>query len=169
VVTATASGKTLCYNLPILEHQLQEPGAKALYLYPTKALAQDQSAWLVALTGSGRHGFKCGTYDGDTPSSTRSALRDRADLILTNPDMLHSGILPSHAKWSHFFEKLRFVVIERSAHVSSAFSARMSPMFCAASIAYASNTAASRSLFVLRQPSPIRRNCANACVALLST
>jgi DEAD/DEAH box helicase domain-containing protein len=112
VVTATASGKTLCYNLPILEHRLQEPGAKASISIPTKALAQDQLRGLLRLQEAGDMAFKCGTYDGDTPSSTRSALRDRADLILTNPDMLHSGILPSHAKWSHFFEKLRFVVID---------------------------------------------------------
>jgi DEAD/DEAH box helicase domain-containing protein len=112
VVTATASGKTLCYNLPILERRLNEVGAKALYLYPTKALAQDQLRGLLRLQEAGDMHFKCGTYDGDTPSSTRSALRDRADLILTNPDMLHAGILPSHAKWAHFWEKLRFVVID---------------------------------------------------------
>ncbi len=112
VVTSTASGKTLCYHLPILERRLEEIGAKALYLYPTKALAQDQLRGLLRLQEAGDMGFKCGTYDGDTPSSTRSALRDRADMILTNPDMLHAGILPTHARWAHFFEQLRFVVID---------------------------------------------------------
>jgi DEAD/DEAH box helicase domain-containing protein len=112
VVTGTASGKTLCYHLPILEKRLAEPGAKALYLYPTKALAQDQLRGLLRLQDAGDMHFKCGTYDGDTPSSQRSALRDRADFILTNPDMLHAGILPQHAKWAHFFEQLRFVVID---------------------------------------------------------
>lgn len=112
VVTATASGKTLCYHLPILERRLEEIGAKALYLYPTKALAQDQLRGLLRLQEAGEMGFKCGTYDGDTPSSTRSALRDRADMILTNPDMLHMGILPTHARWAHFFEQLRYVVID---------------------------------------------------------
>jgi DEAD/DEAH box helicase domain-containing protein len=112
VVTGTASGKTLCYNLPILERRLNEIGAKALYLYPTKALAQDQLRGLIRLQEAGDMNFKCGTYDGDTPSSQRSALRDRADLILTNPDMLHAGILPSHARWAHFFEQLRFVVVD---------------------------------------------------------
>lgn len=112
VVTGTASGKTLCYNLPILERRLLEPGAKALYLYPTKALAQDQLRGLQRLQEAGDMNFICGTYDGDTPSSQRSALRDRADFVLTNPDMLHAGILPSHARWAHFFEKLRFVVVD---------------------------------------------------------
>ncbi|HEX8833433.1 MAG TPA: DEAD/DEAH box helicase, partial [Abditibacteriaceae bacterium] len=112
VVTGTASGKTLCYNLPILERRLNEVGAKALYLYPTKALAQDQLRGLTRLQDAGDMNFKCGTYDGDTPSSQRSALRDRADFILTNPDMLHAGILPSHARWAHFFEQLRYVVID---------------------------------------------------------
>jgi DEAD/DEAH box helicase domain-containing protein len=112
VVTGTASGKTLCYNLPILERRLNVIGAKALYLYPTKALAQDQMRGLLRLQEAGDMNFKCGTYDGDTPSSQRSALRDRADLILTNPDMLHAGILPAHARWAHFFEQLNFVVVD---------------------------------------------------------
>lgn len=112
VVTGTASGKTFCYNLPILEKRIEEPGSKALYLYPTKALAQDQLRGLVRLQEAGGMKFRCGTYDGDTPSSQRATLRDRADLILTNPDMLHAGILPSHAKWAPYFERLRFVVID---------------------------------------------------------
>lgn len=112
VVTGTASGKTLCYNLPILEKRLEEPGSKALYLYPTKALAQDQLRGLLRLQEAGGLKFRCGTYDGDTPSSQRASLRDRGDFILTNPDMLHAGILPSHAKWAPFFERLRYVVID---------------------------------------------------------
>jgi DEAD/DEAH box helicase domain-containing protein len=112
VVTGTASGKTLCYNLPILEKRLAEPGAKALYLYPTKALAQDQLRGLQRLQEAGGLNFRCGTYDGDTPSSQRAGLRDRGDFFLTNPDMLHASILPSHARWAHVFEQLRFVVID---------------------------------------------------------
>lgn len=112
VVTGTASGKTLCYHLPILERRLNETGAKALYLYPTKALTQDQLRGLLRLQQAGDMHFKCGAYDGDTPGAQRAALRDRADFILTNPDMLHSGILPGHAKWAQFFERLRFVVVD---------------------------------------------------------
>lgn len=112
VVTGTASGKTLCYHLPILERRLNEAGAKALYLYPTKALTQDQLRGLVRLQNLGEMNFRCGAYDGDTPSAQRSALRDRADFILTNPDMLHAAILPQHARWAHFLEQLRFVVID---------------------------------------------------------
>ena len=112
VVSGTASGKTLCYHLPILETHLANPAARALYLYPTKALAQDQLRGLLRLQEAGGFAFRCGTYDGDTPSSQRASLRDRGAFILTNPDMLHAGILPQHAKWAPFFENLRHVVID---------------------------------------------------------
>lgn len=112
VVSGTASGKTLCYHLPILETSLEDSAARALYLYPTKALAQDQLRGLLRLQEAGNLSFRCGTYDGDTPSSQRASLRDRGAFLLTNPDMLHAGILPQHAKWAPFFENLRHVVID---------------------------------------------------------
>ncbi|MDZ7859522.1 MAG: DEAD/DEAH box helicase [Candidatus Krumholzibacteriota bacterium] len=110
IVTSTASGKTLCYNIPVIERFLEDRECKALYLYPTKALAQDQ---LRVLESYGRSiDFKAGTYDGDTPGSLRKKLRGEADILLTNPDMLHSGILPNHSKWARFFANLQFVVID---------------------------------------------------------
>lgn len=113
VVTGTASGKTLCYNLPVLERWLENRPLKALYLYPTKALAQDQLRGLLRMKElHPALAFGAGTYDGDTPPETRTKLRDGANLILTNPDMLHSGILPSHPKWGEFFSNLEFVVLD---------------------------------------------------------
>lgn len=108
VVTPTASGKTLCYNAPVLETLLAEPQARALYLFPTKALAQDQAD---ALAEFGL-GIAFGTYDGDTPQPQRRRIREQAQIILTNPDMLHLGILPQHTRWAHVFEHLRYVVID---------------------------------------------------------
>ena len=112
IVTSTASGKTLCYNIPVLEGLLDDPESRALYLFPTKALAQDQLRVLNRYGGKGGLRFQAGTYDGDTPPSLRRTLRDEAKVLLTNPDMLHSGILPNHAKWSGFFSRLRFVVVD---------------------------------------------------------
>lgn len=115
LTTSTASGKTLAYNVPILEATLENPKARALYLFPTKALAQDQLRALRQLTDA-LGGLTFGTYDGDTPREARSRLRQRAAVILTNPDMLHMGILPNHRLWSRFFADLRFVVLDE-AHV----------------------------------------------------
>ncbi|HWF83495.1 MAG TPA: DEAD/DEAH box helicase, partial [Vicinamibacterales bacterium] len=147
VVTPTASGKTLCYNAPVLHAILQDPAARALYLFPTKALAQDQLAELQAMceTLSGQLGKGLGdgdtgtgladdtgtglvdnsgrdlsptpaitvfTYDGDTPQDARRAIRGRAHLVLSNPDMVHSGILPHHPRWAKLFENLRYVIID---------------------------------------------------------
>ena len=116
VITPTASGKTLCYNAPVLNTALADPASRALYLFPTKALAQDQLAELHELTGlvNTAAGTDLGafTYDGDTPQDARRAIRTRAHVVLTNPDMLHSGILPHHPKWAKLFENLRFVVID---------------------------------------------------------
>ena len=111
IVTPTASGKTLCYNLPVLQEALQEK-AKALYLFPTKALAQDQVAELLALNEAGELGVRAFTFDGDTPGDARKAVRTRGDIVVSNPDMLHQGILPHHTKWAQFFESLRYVVID---------------------------------------------------------
>ncbi len=116
VTTPTASGKTLCYNLPVLDVLLAEPQARALYLFPTKALAQDQLRVLEELTGLLPARVDFGTYDGDTPQEGRAGLRRRAQIILTNPDMLHVGILPNHNLWRTFFSGLRFVVVDE-AHV----------------------------------------------------
>ncbi|MBC7288815.1 MAG: DEAD/DEAH box helicase, partial [Armatimonadetes bacterium] len=113
VVTSTASGKSLCYNLPVLEALNADSRTRALYVFPTKALAQDQLKTLNHLRELiADFDFEAGTYDGDTPQSRRRALRERANIILTNPDMLHSGILPNHSRWSHFFGHLRYVVID---------------------------------------------------------
>lgn len=113
VVTGTASGKTLCYNLPVVETFLAEPHAKALYMYPTKALAQDQLRVLNSFKALDPGlPIRAGTYDGDTPGDTRRKLRDEGNVVLTNPDMLHSGILPNHSRWSAFFSQLRYVVID---------------------------------------------------------
>ena len=116
VITPTASGKTLCYNGPILNAILSDTSTRALYLFPTKALAQDQLAELHGLADliADRAGAEIGvfTYDGDTPQDARRAIRTRAHVVLSNPDMVHSGILPHHPRWAKLFEKLRFVVID---------------------------------------------------------
>ncbi len=117
IVTPTASGKTLCYNLPVLNRLIAEPGARAMYLFPTKALAEDQLDELHGLIegissteqGSDLCAF---TYDGDTPQDARRAIRQRANIVLTNPDMLHTGILPHHTKWAKLFENLRYIVVD---------------------------------------------------------
>jgi len=113
VVTPTASGKTLCYNLPVIQAALQDK-AKALYMFPTKALAQDQVAELQELNKAGELGIRAFTFDGDTPGDARKAVRTRGDIVVTNPDMLHQGILPHHTKWAQFFESLKFVVIDET-------------------------------------------------------
>jgi DEAD/DEAH box helicase domain-containing protein len=114
--TPTASGKTLCYNAPVLHSILQDPSSRALYLFPTKALAQDQLAELQQMceTLAGATGEDIGvfTYDGDTPQDARRTIRSRAHLVLSNPDMVHSGILPHHPRWAKLFENLRYVVVD---------------------------------------------------------
>ena len=116
VTTPTASGKTLCYNLPVLDRILKNPGARALYLFPTKALAQDQMAELHELANAigevGGEGIGVHTYDGDTPQDARRTIRTRAHIVLSNPDMVHSGILPHHPRWAKLFENLDFIVID---------------------------------------------------------
>ncbi|MDP1569836.1 MAG: DEAD/DEAH box helicase [Vicinamibacterales bacterium] len=116
VTTPTASGKTLCYNLPVLDRILKDPATRALYLFPTKALAQDQMAELHELVGQIEEAVEGGigvhTYDGDTPQDARRTIRSRAHIVLSNPDMLHSGILPHHPRWAKLFENLRYVVID---------------------------------------------------------
>jgi DEAD/DEAH box helicase domain-containing protein len=115
-ITPTASGKTLCYNAPVLDAILKDPSTRALYLFPNKALAQDQLAELHALSElaiqQGAPDISVFTYDGDTPSDARRAIRGKAHVVLSNPDMLHSGILPHHPRWAKLFENLKFVVID---------------------------------------------------------
>jgi DEAD/DEAH box helicase domain-containing protein len=112
IVTPTASGKTLCYNLPILNAVLEDTDSRALYLFPTKALAQDQLAELHDLHQRLDNRFGVFTYDGDTPGDARKAIREKGHLVLTNPDMLHTGILPHHTRWTRLFENLRYIVID---------------------------------------------------------
>ena len=112
VVTPTASGKTLCYNLPILNALVENPETRAMYLFPTKALAQDQLTELNRWTEKLGEALRTFTYDGDTPADARPAIRNRANLVLTNPDMLHTGILPHHTRWERLFENLRYVVLD---------------------------------------------------------
>ena len=112
VVTPTASGKTLCYNLPILNAILGDMDTRALYLFPTKALAQDQLAELYDLNQRLENRFGVFTYDGDTPSDARKSIREKSHIVLTNPDMLHTGILPHHTRWTRLFENLRYIVVD---------------------------------------------------------
>ena len=125
VVTPTASGKTLCYNLPVLNAVLENPDTRALYLFPTKALAQDQLAELHDLATRISDCFGVFTYDGDTPSDTRKAIRERGHIVLTNPDMLHTGILPHHTKWMRLFENLRYIVIDELHSYRGAFGSHL--------------------------------------------
>ena len=113
VVTATASVKTLCYHLPTLETLLADPRRRALYLFPTKALAQDQLRALRELTASLPH-IRAAIYDGDTPQTERAAIRASANVLLSNPDMLHVGILPNHARWGRMLRQLRWVVVDEA-------------------------------------------------------
>ena len=112
VVTPTASGKTLCYNLPVLNLVLADDGARAMYVFPTKALAEDQLHEFQSAADAMGADIRAFTYDGDTPQDARKAIRQKANVVLTNPDMLHSGILPQHTRWARYFENLRYIVID---------------------------------------------------------
>ena len=111
-VTPTASGKTLCYNLPVLQSIINDPNARALYMFPTKALAQDQKSEINELIQEAELAINSYTYDGDTPSNIRQKVRRAGHIVITNPDMLHSAILPHHTKWVSLFENLKYVVID---------------------------------------------------------
>jgi DEAD/DEAH box helicase domain-containing protein len=132
IVTGTASGKSLCYHLPVLERLLEDGEATALYLFPTKALAQDQLQGLTRLAAGHPDLLKslvAGVYDGDTQPSTRRKLRESARLILSNPDMLHQGVLPYHPKWARFFRNLRFVVIDEMHAYRGIFGSHVANVF----------------------------------------
>jgi DEAD/DEAH box helicase domain-containing protein len=129
VITPTASGKTLCYNLPVLDAVVRKEGARALYLFPTKALSQDQVAELNAIVDRLPVGVRAYTYDGDTPSSTRAVLRESGEIIVTNPYMLHSGILPNHVKWTDLFQGLRYVVVDELHAYRGVFGSHVANVF----------------------------------------
>jgi DEAD/DEAH box helicase domain-containing protein len=114
IVTPTASGKSLCYNLPVLQAIAEDPAARALYLFPTKALSQDQLAEFRDLAGLAGMDLSAAVYDGDTPAAIRAVVREAGQVVLSNPDMLSSAILPHHTKWFQLFEQLRYVVIDEA-------------------------------------------------------
>ena len=130
VVTPTASGKTLCYNLPCLQALLADDRARCLYLFPTKALSQDQQSELNEISG-GDEGLnlRIATYDGDTPESLRVAARDTGRIIISNPDMLHTGILPNHPKWIKFFSNLKYIVIDEAHAYRGVFGSHAANVF----------------------------------------
>jgi DEAD/DEAH box helicase domain-containing protein len=128
IATPTASGKTLCYNLPVLDRVLTDQ-IKALYLFPTKALAQDQVTELSKINGSAGLGVKAFTFDGDTPGDARKAVRTRGDIVVSNPDMLHRAILPHHTKWAQFFEALAFVVVDELHSYRGVFGSHVANLF----------------------------------------
>ncbi|MCJ7641311.1 MAG: DEAD/DEAH box helicase [Desulfobacterales bacterium] len=125
IVTPTASGKTLCYNVPVLNSKLSSPVSKALYLFPTKALSQDQMFELQNLIDLIAKPVATFTYDGDTPADARQAIRTQGDVVITNPDMLHTAILPHHTKWMSFFQNLKFVVIDELHSYRGVFGSHM--------------------------------------------
>jgi DEAD/DEAH box helicase domain-containing protein len=125
IVTPTASGKTLCYNLPVLERLQRNPEARALYLFPTKALSHDQYTNLHDWTESLGREIRVYTYDGDTPVAARASIRASGHIVVTNPDMLHSGILPHHTKWIKLFENLETVVIDEMHHYRGVFGSHL--------------------------------------------
>jgi len=129
IVTGAASGKTLCYTIPILESALREPEATALYLFPTKALAQDQLRRLREYREMGEALGPVACYDGDTSRGARSKLRDTSTIILTNPDMLHVNILPAHTKWQRLLANLRYVVVDEVHAMRGIFGSHCANLF----------------------------------------
>jgi DEAD/DEAH box helicase domain-containing protein len=129
VVTPTASGKTLCYTLPVLQRIVENPDTRALFLYPTKALTYDQLDDLMSWANAMENDFGIYTYDGDTPQDARSAVRSRGHIVLSNPDMLHKGILPHHTKWTKLFENLEFVVLDELHTYRGVFGSHLANLF----------------------------------------
>ncbi len=129
LVTPTASGKTLCYNLPVLQRCLDDPTARALYLFPTKALSQDQRAGLQELIDGVGGGIRTFTYDGDTPTDARKAIRDLGHIVISNPDMLHQAVLPHHTKWVKLFENLKYIVVDEIHTYRGVFGSHVANLF----------------------------------------
>ena len=129
IVTPTASGKTLCYNLPVLNTLLADPHACALYLFPTKALSEDQLEAFHGTVEAMGADIRAFTYDGDTPGDARRAIRRRANVVLTNPDMLHAGVLPHHTKWARFFENLKYIVVDELHTYRGVFGSHLANVF----------------------------------------
>ncbi|HEY2379917.1 MAG TPA: DEAD/DEAH box helicase [Terriglobia bacterium] len=131
IVTPTASGKTLCYNLPVLQRILENPDSRALYLYPTKALTYDQLDDLMHWSDdlADAEAIAVYSYDGDTPQDARSAIRSRGHIVLSNPDMLHKGILPHHTKWARLFENLKFIVVDELHTYRGIFGSHLANLF----------------------------------------
>ncbi len=125
VVTPTASGKTLCYNIPVLDAVIKNRSSRALYLFPTKALSQDQLAELTTLIDTLDVDIKTFTFDGDTPQTARRLIRSAGHIVVTNPDMLHAGILPHHTKWIKLFENLNYIVIDEIHHYRGIFGSHL--------------------------------------------
>jgi DEAD/DEAH box helicase domain-containing protein len=125
VVTPTASGKTLCYNLPVVNRLIDDPNSRALYLFPTKALSQDQLNELYDITKPLERDFRVYTFDGDTPQHARKAIRTAGHVVVTNPDMLHTGILPHHTIWIKLFENLSYIVIDELHHYRGVFGSHL--------------------------------------------
>ncbi|MDT8272030.1 MAG: DEAD/DEAH box helicase, partial [Desulfomonilia bacterium] len=129
LVTPTASGKTLCYNLPVLQHILEKPETRALYLFPTKALAQDQMHEIHGLIGELKADIRTFTYDGDTPDDARQSIRKQGHVVVTNPDMLHTGIMPHHTKWQKLFANLQYVVVDELHVYRGVFGSHLTNVF----------------------------------------
>ncbi|MDJ0765553.1 MAG: DEAD/DEAH box helicase [Myxococcota bacterium] len=129
IATPTASGKTLCYNVPVLHRQLQDPTSCALYLFPTKALARDQEAGIRSLFDRIGARAQVQTYDGDTPAADRARARNASNIIITNPDMMHMGILPHHTQWASFFSNLSYVVIDELHTYRGVFGSHVANVF----------------------------------------
>ena len=129
LVTPTASGKTLCYNIPVLQKILEEPETRAIYLFPTKALANDQMNEVHGLIGELKADIKTFTYDGDTPDDARQAIRKQGHVVVTNPDMLHTGILPHHTKWQKLFSNLKYVVVDELHVYRGVFGSHLTNVF----------------------------------------
>lgn len=129
ITTPTASGKTLCYNLAAADAILKNPSARALYIFPTKALAQDQLAVLKELSAAMPNVLRPFTYDGDTPRGSRPKIRAEANIVITNPDMLHSGILPHHVKWAGFFSNLKYIVTDELHTYRGIFGSHLANLF----------------------------------------
>ncbi|MDP6777669.1 MAG: DEAD/DEAH box helicase, partial [Candidatus Latescibacteria bacterium] len=129
VSSGTASGKTLCYTLPIVQKLQEDPEATALLLFPTKALTQDQfKGFSRLMEAAGLTGRLAGVYDGDTPPATRRKLRDHGAVIFSNPDMIHAGIMPHHARWARFLQHLSFLVLDELHVYNGIFGSNMALM-----------------------------------------